>query len=51
MELSIFGHMDLTFKVDIHFTSDLDLTHNMVLISINVIILLKLFRISALLIF
>jgi len=35
----IFCDLDLTFKVDLDFISDLDLTHSMVLIPINGIIL------------
>ena len=33
------GDLELTFKVDLDFISDLDLTHSMVLIPINGIIL------------
>ena len=36
---AIFCDLELTFKVDLDFISDLDLTHSMVLIPINGIIL------------
>ena len=41
---AIFGDLELTFKVDLDFISDLDFTHSMVLIPINGIILGELFR-------
>ena len=48
---AIFGDLELTFKVDLDFISDLDFTHSMVLIPINGIILGELFRKWALLTF